>query len=55
MPRRSAPGHIRFDEREKIAELNSSLETFAEALRSDTMAAKRVEGAIVSFGPVQTV
>ena len=55
MPLRPAPGHIWFDERKKIAGLNSGLETFAEALRSDTIAAKRVEGVIVSFGPVQTV
>ena len=36
-----------------IRELNAGLKTFEEELKADSLSAKRVEVAVVSFGPVQ--
>ena len=38
-----------------IAELNAGLRAFYEELQSDSLAIKRVEVALISFGPVRTI
>jgi len=38
---------------QKVEQLNAGLNEFARQLRSDAMAAKRVEVAVVAFGPVR--
>jgi len=40
---------------EPIRELNDGLQTFKDSLMADTLAVKRVEVALVTFGPVQAV